>query len=155
MNLHRFSSLWFGLVGMALLMAISGSLFEVSAAPSALPPRPTPMPTEAPGPSQVKPRGGWIELRVQAIDHANLESVVQWQDSQGEWHDVDSWRGEFDAVAEGVGIKTWWLEGLLFGAGPFRWVVYDEMSGNVLGRSASFTMPREHRETVSADLVLR
>ncbi len=147
-------NVWFRLVAMALLIAISGSASGVLAAPSSLPPRPTPIPTRAPGPAESKPRGGWIELRVQAINRPNISSVVQWQDGQGEWHDVDSWRGEFDEVVYSVGTKTWWLEEWLFGAGPFRWVVYDQTSGQVLARSAPFTMPREHRQTVSVDTVL-
>jgi hypothetical protein len=146
-------NVWFGLVAMALLIAISGSASRVLAAPPNLPPRPTPEPTSVPGPPESKPRGGWIELRAREVNRSSIGSVVQWQDSLGEWHDVDSWRGEFDEVVYGVGTKTWWLDEWLFGAGPFRWVVYDQTSGQVLARTAPFTMPREHRQTVSVDAV--
>ncbi len=156
--MNKQSCLWFGMLAVAVAIAVGASATAISAAPPNLPPRPTviALPTLAPGPRSAdsKPRGAWIELRAQAINRPIISSVVQWQDGLGEWHDVDSWRGEFDEVVDRVGKKTWWLEEWLFGAGPFRWVVYDRTSGQVLAQTAPFNMPREHRQTLRVDALL-
>jgi hypothetical protein len=52
-----------------------------------------------------------------------LWTTVEWQDEFGRWQVVDGWQGTLDQVVDGTGWKSWWLDGSLFGKGPFRWVV--------------------------------
>jgi hypothetical protein len=66
---------------------------------------------------------------------------VQWQDAAGNWHDVEGWRGPLDEVTKGEGRKVWGLSEALYGAGPFRWVVYQSQQGEVLVASESFDLP--------------
>ncbi len=63
------------------------------------------------------PLGTHIELV--APEHAGAWSVVQWQDSAGNWHDVEGWRGTLDSQ----GYIRWWVDAKDFGTGPFRWVI--------------------------------
>lgn len=103
---------------------------------SALPPRPEPTPTLNPV------SGGGIELRVWSAQTGawdTVETIVQWQDGLGGWHDVDGWLGTLDQVFTDGGRKTWYVSPDLFGKGPFRWVVYQGQE--TLGVSESFSMP--------------
>jgi hypothetical protein len=52
----------------------------------------------------------------------------------------------------GDGRVRWWVEAGDFGAGPFRWVVYDRADGARLAVSDSFYLPSSTRETVSVEL---
>jgi hypothetical protein len=63
------------------------------------------------------PVGTYIELA--APEHAGAWSVVQWQDVNGNWHDVEGWRGTLDSS----GYIRWWVAARDFGTGPFRWVI--------------------------------
>jgi hypothetical protein len=97
----------------------------------------------------VSPAGGefashWQELWV----------VVQWQDAQGKWHDVEGWRGTLDTMQDGVGRKTWWLAGNLFGRGPFRWQVYQAEGEPSLAMSDAFYLPQAASETLRVEVVL-
>jgi hypothetical protein len=92
--------------------------------------------------------GESIELRVWFpktgldVPWQQLWTVVQWQDGEGVWHDVEGWRGTLDEVAGGVGRKVWWVAGPHLGKGPFRWVVYrDQAQVAPLTRSAPFHLP--------------
>lgn len=109
----------------------------------ALPPRPEPSPTSSPI------DGGGIELRiwsVQARSWDTVETVVQWQDGLGGWHDIESWRGTLDQLFTDGGRKTWFVSDELFGKGPFRWVVYE--GDETLATSDPFTMPSADGQTV-------
>jgi hypothetical protein len=64
-----------------------------------------------------RPVGSYIELA--APEHAGAWSVVQWQDINGNWHDVEGWRGTLDSN----GYIRWWVAAKDFGTGPFRWVI--------------------------------
>jgi hypothetical protein len=68
-------------------------------------------------------------------------SVVQWQDSNGDWQDVEGWRGALD----NGGRIRWWVAAKDFGSGPFRWVV---------GEAASepFNLPTGAGQTLRVDL---
>ena len=102
------------------LLTLSGlSVFLAPNAEAVLPPRPTVTADDAEddGP-----------LPVPTVAHLSLEvtptqqrywSVVQWQDTQGAWHDVTGWRG--DVVN---GSIHWWVEEKDFGKGQFRWAVF-------------------------------
>ncbi|HQE93732.1 MAG TPA: hypothetical protein PLH19_02460 [Anaerolineae bacterium] len=160
--MRRYNILWLGIVGLVLAL-LSG---VGSAATDALPTPPIPtwtrvapptftlasatpttLPTITPWPpSTITSRpGALIWLRVQSETTvplpATLWTVVQWQDAQGDWHDVEGWRGTLDEVAKNEGRKVWWLPADLFGAGPFRWVVYAPHGGAMLAISPAFYLP--------------
>ena len=64
--------------------------------------------------------------------------MVQWQDPQGNWHNVEGWR----SVLGSSGYQRWAVESKDFGAGPFRWQVRQSgPDGTVLSTSATFTLP--------------
>ena len=108
-----------------------------------LPPRPgTPVP------------GGVIELRAEfpadwPWEEAHWQevlTVVQWQDVDARWHDVEGWRGAPDDIEIGqggtvAGRKAWWVAEKDLGTGPFRWQVYYGEDGDVLGVTDAFTLP--------------
>lgn len=134
----------FALAGILVLLSLATPTF-------ALPPRPTPPPAATSIPP-ARTFGGWIELRAQ---NAKTQwTVVQWQDSAGKWIDVDSWRGAFDVVTDGVGRKTWWVDQSSFGPTLFRWVIYDGASNQVLAQSQPFNLPSENKQTVSTQVSL-
>jgi hypothetical protein len=122
-----------------------------------LPPRPEDNPAPTPTPERKTGYvGALIELRAQ-FDPAwswtdspwqEMETIVQWQDAFGNWHDVEGWCGGFDEVKEYEGRKSWWMPRGHFGTGPFRWVVYraqgseSSARGDPLAISEAFYMPR-------------
>jgi len=133
------------LVAIVLLLVFgTSSLF---AAPLGLPPRPTLEATATLEALPAKLIGGWIELRAQVGEWQDVTVGVQWLDRSGMWHDVESWRGKFDEISNGVGRKVWWVSQYTFGPTSFRWVVYDGM-GQVLTQSQPFGLPRENRQSV-------
>lgn len=75
--------------------------------------------------------GATIELRASTAPAAGW-SVVQWQDAQGEWHDVE----------------RWWVAPADFRKGPFRWVLYETRDGEQVAISHSFDLPRSPYEIV-------
>ena len=117
----------------------------------ALPPRPTPVSTAAPTavPSFYVQEGGLIELHVQPA-HMGLWTLIQWQDTQGKWHDVDGWQGTVDGVSQ-----LWWVAPADLGKGPFRWQVYQSRGGKLLAESKGFSLPSSNRETVRIELSLQ
>jgi hypothetical protein len=130
------------------------------------PPRPeTPTPTlpAPPGPAQPSEHeGGWLQLRVEfdaqwpweRIHWQALWTVVQWQDPQGVWHDVEGWQGTLDrVVVEGeetvIGRKDWWVQERDAGRGPFCWLVYRGEGDVLLAQSEKFYLPqRDQTATV-------
>ena len=159
------------LLGIALLPVMT------QAAPPVLPPRPTPVlpprPTPQPAPVSTsqpmcRPSArGSIELRFQTTPERiwnthwqELWTVVQWQDSLGNWRDVEGWQGTFDEfdhdedrdVCEGK--KVWWVAPPDFGKEPFRWVIYRGSRGKLLAQSGSFYLPNSASEGVKAEVWL-
>ena len=115
----------------------------------ALPPRPEPTPDTPPI------VGGGIELRTyttQAIDWESVDTLVQWQDGLGGWHDIDGWRGTLDEIYADGGRKTWFVPKSHFGTGPFRWVVY--MDGETLATGDPFDMPKKDNQLVRTIVTL-
>lgn len=111
-----------------------------------LPPRPpTPTPERSPL------RGAFITLRAWNAS-PDAWTVVQWQDALGDWHDVEGWRGRLDD--KGGAEKTWWVAPRDFETGPFRWLVYAEPDGELLGASDAFYLPERTGQVVTVDLVL-
>jgi len=152
------------LVGMVCgLLAIGLLPGLVQAAPTDLPPRPTPVPTAEPAPVA---DGGQIVLRTvfgddwpsTGIEWQALWTVVQWEDPWGYWHDVKGWQGALDKVyASGdqiKGLKSWWVSESLYGKGSFRWLVYASQDGELLAQSAEFNLPERAGQSVVVDVGL-
>jgi len=135
----------------ALTLAVGAPRIETA---RALPPRnPTPTPiTPLPPPqtdySKVRVNdGAHIELR--ADESQGLWAVVQWQDSAGNWRDVEGWRGNIT-----TGSVVWWVSPRDFGEGPFRWAVYRGQGGASLTFSDSFDLPSSAGQTTRIDVSL-
>lgn len=114
-----------------LCMAFAGLVSPavgIAEAAANLPPRPTLTPT---------PESLTRILLVGGSAYEGAWTVVQWQDKQGEWHDVESWQGHMRNgwIRWRVAPKDW-------GTGPFRWQVYDKAGGTLLASTTSFTLPR-------------
>ena len=74
--------------------------------------------------------------RIRVTTTPGVMTIVQWQDSAGNWNDVTGWR----AVATD-GTVSWGVEPKDFGKGPFRWVSYGADGYRVGGTSDSFYLP--------------
>jgi len=111
------------------------------------PPRPTAPPTITPPSPDTTPQRTLIVLSLaltagESQTHwQELWTVVQWQDGQGDWHDVTGWRGGLDEFWRGVGQKTWVVEDKHLGRGPFRWSVYYQLGGALSATSQPFYLP--------------
>jgi hypothetical protein len=151
-------------VGAVLIGAISP--LKSRALPP-LPPRPTPEKTptsvpDIPSSNGSPSDGGLITLYVHAgpevmreIGHwQTIWTEVQWQDGLRNWHDVSGWRGILDRFSDGLGRKTWWVADGHLGAGPFRWVVYQERGGEPLAYSEPFYLPSHPGRIVTVEVSL-
>jgi hypothetical protein len=78
-----------------------------------------------------------ISLVVTPADR-HYGSIVQWQGTDGRWHNVDGWRREITS-----GTINWSVEEKDFGTGPFRWLVFSSDSGRPLAISQPFYLPTE------------
>jgi hypothetical protein len=141
MRFKHFGTLWLAsIVAIFSLLALAG----LPAPTYALPVRDTPTPTrEREREHDNQPVGAHIELHVPGAP-AGAWAVVQWQDSEGGWHDVEGWQGTLD---EGGG-RGWWVGARDFGKGPFRWVVKAGPGGPILGASQPFDLPHEANQVV-------
>lgn len=93
------------------------------------------------GPGSDESVGAYIELHV-AYAPAGAWTVVQWQDSAGNWHNIDGWQ---TSLVTGNNIR-WWVAPKDFGSGPFRWAVTEGPGGCLLAMSSPFTLPDEANE---------
>jgi hypothetical protein len=145
-RLHVLPGLLLALVLLGLAwMALP--LRPASTAYAQLPPRPTLTPTPVPATATptalplVTPTAVPVEhpVRIRLLVDAGYEgawSLVQWQDGQGDWHDVSGWLGEIEN-----GQVQWRVLPKDYNTGPFRWIVLDQPGGEILAISASFTLP--------------
>lgn len=124
------------------LLAVALLLSPTQAALAQRPPR---WPTPTPKPSKLP--NGAIELTVESAP-AGLWTVVQWQDALGGWHDVEGWQGTLDDGDS----KRWWVATGDYGKGPFRWVLYQGLGGDLLGTSESFYLPTAHGQIVTVEV---
>ena len=142
---------WLPLYGCILLALIL--LFAGNRPALAMPPRPEPAPESPPV------VGGGIELRAYTaqtytalvVDWESVQTLVQWQDGLGGWHDIDGWRGTLDETYSDRGRKTWFVSEAHFDTGPFRWVIYPggkTPDDETLATSDPFNMPSSDNETV-------
>ena len=158
----RKTSTWLLLIALLCLLAWAGSQpSPVQAGPAALPPRPTPESRPGHAPEMLM-NGAAIDLHVQfapgwrwaRFPWQELYTLVQWQDSQRIWHDVEGWQGTLDDIVDGEGRKVWWVADADQGAGPFRWLVYDRYRGKVLAASAPFHLPEASNQVVIVQVQL-
>ena len=82
-------------------------------------------------------------LQIESDASNEVWTIVQWQDAQGDWHDVTGWQGTLDAN----NTKTWWVGEKDFGTGPFRWLVVEE--NEIVGTSDPFNLPALPFETLT------
>jgi hypothetical protein len=135
-----------GLVGLVLLAAF---VLSLALAPSAQAGQATGMAAVSPL-SPLRPKekdSGRVDSAqirlVVSPDPGGLMSVVQWQGDDGNWNDVEGWRGQVIN-----GITTWWVEPRDFGKDSFRWVVYDPNSGAQLAATEPFALPKSAVDVV-------
>ena len=137
-------------IGILLTIAAVCVLLGIvsSLAPArALPPRPpTPTPTSLSS-------GGSIVLELtfgddwpdRGLNWQDLWTVVEWQDGDGDWHEVEGWQGGLNQVVVKedvvIGQNTWWVAESDLGDGPFRWLVYQQQGGPLLATSEPFDLP--------------
>jgi len=153
-------NIWLTALGITCVMLAIASLSPQAQAapqapvvPPALPPRPTPLPTLSPEQDRVLLYDSRIQLIVSPA-RAGLWTVVQWQDTFGNWHDVEGWRGTLDDVVGSQGEQVWWVAQADRGAGPFRWLVYDRLAGSLLAKSEPFDLPQTSGQTVRVQVSL-
>jgi hypothetical protein len=131
-------------------------ILPIQVAQAKLPPRPTPKEE-----SGFDASGAPIELRVrfsqveQARRWQELWTVVQWQDTSGNWHDVEGWKGTLDEMVNGEGRKVWWVFRADLGKGPFRWAVYRRPSGGLLAQTEVFSLPSADGQAVWITVTLK
>lgn len=146
-------ALWFGFGMLFLAFLITLFAYPTQAASPSMPPRPsTPTPTLVPPPTRsvfTSVSGAFIHIQV-VNGNRQTFTMLQWQDGEGNWHDVDGWRGTLE---DGV-WKRWWLPSYLFGKGPFRWLVYEHSGGELLAVSRSFDLPTLPGQVVSVLVTL-
>ncbi len=142
--------LWFIMSMMFFTMLLLSALLAPSVSQADLPDRATPTPASSDdeGDDDDDDDGGTpllasIELFASSAS-SGAWSVVQWQDPQGGWHDVEGWRSDL-----GAGYQHWTVEAKDFGTGLFRWQVRQGgPDGSVLSSSESFTLPAGANETL-------
>jgi len=92
-------------------------------------------------------RGGYFGVSVPNAQK-DCWTVVQWQDSNGNWRNIDSWQGELDERNQ----KLWWVAEDNFGQGPFRWMVYENRTGAALALSSPFYLPASAEQSIMIEL---
>jgi hypothetical protein len=143
------------LLGVGLLLVLASSTGIQAQGPT------LPTPTNVPGDggngsgggkdgSRGTPPVAYIELQVQPA-LSGAWSVVQWQDSAGNWHDVEGWRSSLPES----GIQRWVVEAKDFNTGPFQWVVRQGQLGSTAGMSNPFNLPAGANETVRVAVTLQ
>jgi hypothetical protein len=143
-----------GLTGLGLALS---NPHVVSASPG-LPPRFTPVPgAPSSDGSDVSYITAWINCGEGCeIDSSwqPLYTVVQWQDNDGVWHDVQGWQSQLLVPEEQPAVQTWAVAPSHFGRGPFRWLVFDREMREVLGVSTTFYLPQTPNTAVSVEIDL-
>lgn len=91
------------------------------------------------------PLWAYIDLQVQS-PRPGLWTVVQWQDTVGNWHDVDGWRSQLELS----GWQRWTVADKDFGDGPFRWLVIEAQNSPPLATSPAFTLPSRANQIESS-----
>lgn len=140
-------------IALLVLFAALGNTHGTVSGDDNLPPRPTPnatpiLPTAV---ADAPVTGALIRLQL-SEPLPGAWTVVEWQNQQGLWFEVDGWRGHLDE--NGATSKSWWVMADNFGQTPFRWVLYASEDGRQLATSAPFTLPTRARQLLTIDLTL-
>ncbi len=130
-----------------VLMAVLLALVVPGVMYADLPPR-SPPPRDKGGDKDDPPLVAFIELYVEPVQ-SGLWAVVQWQDTAGNWHDVEGWR---DALVGGY--QQWALFPPEYGRGPFRWAIYEGAGGKLLAASAPFDLPSMNMTRVTVSVAM-
>lgn len=165
------------LVVLAMIIVVA-ILFAVPLAPTQADAPWRPTLTPAPTPTVMVPwshkaideHGAYIRLRAEfpsawpwdAVHWQEPCTLVQWQGYEGEWHNVERWRGALDTIAivdkqplRVIGEKVWWVAEDDLGTGLFRWLVYrSDQEVHLLVTSEVFTLPHETGEFVTVNVML-
>ena len=143
-NITRLLSLFL----LALLFLISLPVFAYNMADTGTrSPRPTLTPT-SPAATPVTPAGQTAVATimliadgdVEGVETAVLQTAVEWQDHQGNWHLVEGWQAPFDEYNQVI----WAVAADAYGKGPFRWVILDD--GTMIDNSPDFYLPLSAHE---------
>jgi hypothetical protein len=140
------------MLGVILILSLLPALAPAGseASPLSLPPRPEDVKGgDDDDDEDGQPIGAHIVLHVPSAPDG-VWTIVQWQDTAGGWHDIESWSGALDDDTQ----KTWWLAPDLFGKGPFRWLVYQGERGKLLATSDPFYLPDAEGEKVWVEVSL-
>jgi hypothetical protein len=140
-----------------VILALIGVILVAESLPpveAGLPPREAPVPAQPSGDGNGgggEPIGAHMVLHVPSAPDG-VWTIVQWQDTSGGWHNVDGWQGTLD-----VGHRImWWLAPDLFGKGPFRWLVYQNVERDtLLATSESFHLPAAQDEKLRIEAPLK
>lgn len=128
-----------------LIAVLQAATLHLSLAYNDLPERPQPgLPERPVVPQPPNPAKETEVFDARIILHTNrwdksLWAVIQWQGTDGTWHDVSGWRGQFNQY----GQVRWRVEAKDFNTGPFRWVIYNENYLNNLWMSIPFDLPNQ------------
>ena len=151
-RLLRFIVLSLALLVLPLsVFAASAALPAIASLPLASPLNsPLPTPITIPGSisastpvSKQDKTGAYIQLNLtNASRFIGATVVVQWQDSQKQWHDVPGWRNML-----GAKMLKWWVSPKDFGAGPFRWLVIRKKV--IVAQSQPFSLPKNASITLT------
>lgn len=138
---------WIAITGVVISLLLLAGAPLTTQAGAELPPRATPTPTPpAAGDKDGQPVGAFLQLHVQGSPDGAW-TVVQWQDSAGNWHAVEGWQATLDGDH-----TTWWVSQRDFGKGPFRWAVYRDQGGELLATSSPFNLPGIADEVLRVEL---
>ena len=157
--MKNYRPFFFWLFFVLLIVGAALSLPSSPTAASGFPPRPTATPTPTAEPSLPTPKpsptakpisssesesqsGAFIYLHVPSPP-ADLQTVVQWQDGLGEWHDIEGWRGTLNES----NFIVWWVAPGDLGAVWYRWQVYTA-DGRIATTSDAFSLPSQANQTL-------
>jgi hypothetical protein len=107
---------------------------------------PTPSPLAQPDATNAEESRAQIIL-LAGTEHDGHWAIVEWQDRQGDWHDVTGWQGH---VSQGQ--ISWRVLPKDFDKGPYRWVLYDQPNGSEICSSKNFYLPSDWLGQVNVEL---
>ena len=135
----------FWLLFTTLALGAAISLPSPPTAASDFPPRPTtiPAPTTASAPIPDNSNDGALIFLHVPSPPDDLQTIVQWQDGLGEWHDVTGWHGWLNEA----NFIVWWVAPRDLGAVWYRWHVYTA-DGRIITTSDAFSLPDRPNQTL-------
>ena len=155
MNRLKLATVFCSGLMVAFLFVISLPSVTQAQVDPVLPPRPTPEPL----PTAVdSPNGATIMLSVPVTASSSIDAddwaIVQWQDSHGDWNNVEGWQGNlaYDAPSKSWQV-IWWVARANFGEESFRWAIYtDETMTELEATSETFDLPTTNMQGVVVGL---